>query len=209
MKLLDFRNRFPGLRGNTLSFWLYAPEAITAADLPLVILSNAREGLQVAEFPGSFTDAIPLGQFTGDLPAGKWARVHIPLSAWHSASIYEFQPGFLQDVIFRQNKSDGARHTLIVDEIRVEDVADAGHAQKATAALAPPTDLKAIGYDRHVRIPLGALTRCLSCALHHLPLSRRAALRGHRHTASRYVSVLRLPWQVRRESGVQGQRLRR
>ena len=150
VKLLDFRNRFPGLRGNTLSFWLYAPEAIAAADLPLVILSNAREGLQVAEFPGSFTDALPIGQFTGDLPAGKWTRVQISLSTWHSASIYEFRPDFLQDVIFRQNKSDGVRHTLIVDEIRVEDVADATPAKNLAAPPAPPADLKAVGYDRHI-----------------------------------------------------------
>jgi len=77
LKLVDFRNRIPGLCGNTLSLWLYAPEAIAAADLPLIILSNARQGLQVAEFPSSCSDAIPLGKFTGDLPAGKWVRVQI------------------------------------------------------------------------------------------------------------------------------------
>ena len=151
VKLDDFRNRFPGLRGNTLSFWLYAPEAIAAGDLPLVILSNAREGLQVALFPGSFTDAIPLGKFTGDLPAGKWIRVQIPFTALHTASIYEFQPEALQDIIFRQNKSDGIRHTLIVDEIRVDDSSSANSAQTA-ATLAPPKNLKAIGYDRHIEL---------------------------------------------------------
>lgn len=151
VKLLDFRNRFPGLRGNTLSFWLYAPEAIAAADLPLVTLSNAREGLQVALFPGSFTDAIPLGKFSGDLPAGKWMRVQIPFTAWHTASIYEFRPEYLQDIIFRQNKSDGLRHTLIVDEIRVDDSSGASTSQTA-ASFAPPKNLKAMGYDRHIEL---------------------------------------------------------
>src|SRR5271165_2566476 len=28
VQLANFRNRFPGLQGKTLSFWLYAPEAI-------------------------------------------------------------------------------------------------------------------------------------------------------------------------------------
>jgi exo beta-1,2-glucooligosaccharide sophorohydrolase (non-reducing end) len=151
VKLLDFRNRFPGLRGNALSFWLYTPQAIAAADLPLVILSNAREGLQVALFPGSFTDAIPLGKFTGDLAAGKWVRVQIPFTAWHTASIYEFQPEALQDIIFRQNRSDGVRHTLIVDEIRVDDSSSASTAQTA-ATLSPPKNLKAVGYDRHIEL---------------------------------------------------------
>jgi len=150
VKLLDFRNRFPGLRGNTVSFWVYAPEPISAAELPLVILSNAREGLQVAEFPGSFTDAIPLGKFTGNLPAGKWVRVQIPFSAWHTASIYEFRPEHLQDVIFRQDKADGVRHTLLLDEIRVEDASSGG--ESSNANLAAPKDLKAIGYDRHVEL---------------------------------------------------------
>jgi len=150
VKLLDFRNRFPGLRGSTVSFWVYAPEATAAADLPLVILSNAREGLQVAEFPGSFTDAIPLGKFTGNLPAGKWIRVQIPFSAWHTASIYEFRPEYLQDVIFRQDKADGVRHTLLLDEIRVEDANSGG--ESSNANLAVPKDLKAIGYDRHIEL---------------------------------------------------------
>jgi len=148
VKLVDFRNRVPGLRGSTLSIWLYAPEAISAGDLPLVILSNAREGLQVAQFPGSFTDAVPLGKFTGDLPAGRWVRVGIPFSTWRSASIYEFQPQYLQDVIFRQDKPDGVRHTLILDEIRVEDPPLMG----LPAQLAPPKSLKATGYDRHIEL---------------------------------------------------------
>lgn len=46
--LVNFRNRSPGLSGRTLYFWIYSPTAISAGDLPNVILSQAREGLQVA-----------------------------------------------------------------------------------------------------------------------------------------------------------------
>jgi hypothetical protein len=148
VKLLDFRNRVPGLHGDTLVFWLYAPEAIAAADLPLMILSNAREGLQVAEFPGSFTSAIPLSKFTGDMPAGKWVRVQVPFSVWQTASIYPFRPENLQDVIFRQDKADGVRHTLLIDEVRVED----GASGAKSSTIAAPTNLKAIGYDRHIEL---------------------------------------------------------
>lgn len=152
VQLINFRNRFPGLRGKTLSFWVYAPMATSAVNLPLVILSNSREGLQVAQFPASFTDAVPLGRFTGDLPAGKWVHIKIPFSAWHSASIYEFQPEYLQDVIFRQDKPDGEKHTLILDEIRIDDTAAEDAAKVAASALAAPTDLKAVGYDRHIEL---------------------------------------------------------
>jgi len=34
IKLVNFRNRFPELRGNTLFLWCFAPQAIAAADLP-------------------------------------------------------------------------------------------------------------------------------------------------------------------------------
>ena len=42
VKLLDFRNRVPGLHGDTLSFWLYAPEAIAAGDRPAAVRTRCR-----------------------------------------------------------------------------------------------------------------------------------------------------------------------
>jgi len=151
IQLLDFRNRFPGLQGNTLSLWCYAPAAIAKDDLPLLTLSASAHGLQVAEFPASFTDALPLGRFSGDLPAGKWVHIQIPLSAFHAASIYEFHPELLQNIIFHQDKPDGARHTLILDEIRVDD-APSGKTSKGARDLVEPRNLHAQGYDRHIEL---------------------------------------------------------
>jgi len=150
VNIVNFRNRFPGMLGNTLTLWCYAPEAIAKDDLPLVVLSNATQGLQVAQFPGSFTRAIPLGQFSGGLAAGKWAQVRIPLSVFQAASIYELHPEFLQNIIFRQGRADGKRHTLILDEIRVED--SAPDAAKSGAEPAAPRNLHAKGYDRHIEL---------------------------------------------------------
>lgn len=151
IQIVNFRNRFPGLLGNTLSFWCYATEAISTEQLPLITLSNSTQGLQVAQFPGSFTNALPLGEFSGDLPAGKWIRIEIPQSAFHSASIYEFRAAFLQNIIFHQGKADGARHTLVVDEIRVENDAT-GQPAKDARELASPRNLRAKGYDRHIEL---------------------------------------------------------
>ena len=53
--MLDFRNRRPGLDGHNLYFSIYAPQAIPAADMPQLVLSTSSEGLQVAEFPASFS----------------------------------------------------------------------------------------------------------------------------------------------------------
>ena len=141
-----FRNRFPALDGHNLYFWCFAPQPIAAADLPMLVLSNTRAGLQVAEFPGAFTEPLPLGKFTGDIPAGKWIQVKIPLAEFHTGSIYPFRPEYLANVVFHQGRADGVRHTLLVDEIRVAD--DSG----AAAVLRAPGNVRAIGYDRHVEV---------------------------------------------------------
>jgi exo beta-1,2-glucooligosaccharide sophorohydrolase (non-reducing end) len=143
--LVNFRNRFPELVGHTLYFWVYAPQPIAAAYLPDVVLSDARSGLQVATFPGSFTAPEPLGRYTGDLPAGRWVQVRIPMAALRSASVYNFAPERLQSVVFHQGRADGVEHTLIVDQVHVDD--------DLTAAPAPPgapLRVTAQGYERHV-----------------------------------------------------------
>src|SRR5260370_17704995 len=120
-----------------------------AADLPFITLSNTGEGLQVAEFPGSFTESLPLSKFSGNLPARRWVQIRMPLSAFHSGSIYEFQAKYLQNIIFHQGRTDGAPHTLILDEIRIDDPTAAERAQEPLPA---PQNVLAIAYDRHVEI---------------------------------------------------------
>jgi len=75
--LVNFPNRFPELKGASLYFWLYSPQAIAATDLPNLVLSDARSGLQVAEFPGSFTVPVALGKYAGDIPAKRWVQVRV------------------------------------------------------------------------------------------------------------------------------------
>jgi len=150
--IVNFRNRLPGLSGSNLYLWFYAPQAIPGADLPRVVLSNAREGLQVAEFPGSFTEPVSLGKFTGDLPAGRWVQVKIPLSEFRTASIYEFRPQQLQNVVFLQGHADGVRRTLIVDEIRIDDDEADVRRQSSSGPLPAPRKVRAVGYDRHVEL---------------------------------------------------------
>ncbi len=147
----DLRNRRPGLDGRNLFFWIFSPRPIAAPDLPRIVLSNAVEGLQVAEFPASFTEPLDLGKYTGDVPAGRWLQVRIPLSDCRTASIYPFRPEYLHSITFHQGRSDDLRHTLIIDEMRVDD--DAAGA----APLPAPTNVRATGYDRHVELEWDAI----------------------------------------------------
>ena len=147
----DVRNRLPGLDGGNLFFWVFSAQPIAAADLPRVVLSNSIESLQVAEFPASFTKPLALGKYTGDVPAGRWVKVRIPLADCRTASIYPFKPEYLRSITFHQGRADDVRHTLIVDEIRVDD----DHA--GAASLPAPTHVRATGYDRHVEIEWDAV----------------------------------------------------
>ena len=144
----SFRNRFPEFKGHNLYFWCFAQEAIAAADLPMIVLSSTSEGLQVAEFPSAFSGPLPLGTLAGDIPAGKWIQVRIPLSDFRTGSIYEFRPEYLRNVIFHQGRPDATPHTLIIDEIQVGDDPPVGD----TASLPTPGNVRAIGYDRHVEV---------------------------------------------------------
>lgn len=152
VRVVNFRNRFPSFSGDTLYFWCFAPQAISAADLPRILFSNAREGLQVAEFPGSFTEPLPLGKFSGDLPAGRWVQVRIPLSEFRTTSIYEFHPQNLQNIIFAQGRPDDVRHTLILDEIRVDDTDAQAIGRESLPSLPSPKNVSATGYDRHIEL---------------------------------------------------------
>ena len=159
VRLMDFRYRYPEMSGNSLYFWCFAPQAIAAADLPLLVGSDTREGLQVAQFPGSFSEPLPLGKFAGDLPAGRWVQVRIPLAEFHTGSIYPFRPQYLRNIIFLQGRADGVRHKLILDEIRIDDDAAGNPARGASAMLPPPQNVRAIGYDRHIEVRWDSVDR--------------------------------------------------
>ncbi len=146
ISILDFRNRRPGLDGHYLYFSIYTPQPIAAADMPQMVLSTSSEGLQVAEFPASFSAPIDLGKYTGDVPAARWIEVRIPLADIQSASIYTFRPENLQSIVFHQHRADNVPHTLILDEIRVAD------APSTQQSLSAPRNLRATGYDRHIEL---------------------------------------------------------
>ena len=150
--LVNFPNRYPEMAGTTLSFWVYSPDGIAADALPAIKLSDARDDLQVATFPGSFTQSVPLARYIGGgLPAARWVKVSVPMAALASASVYRFHPERLTNVVLHQARADGTAHVMFVDDIRVDDPAPLTAAPAAAPATAPEAPmLKATGYERHV-----------------------------------------------------------
>ncbi len=132
-------NRPADFHGDTLSFWIYSPQAISGADLPQLELLDAVH---------NFTDPLALGEFVRALPAERWTQVRIPVGRLTSASIRRFDPRQLHSIFFAQGTADDAPHTLIVDEIRIDQATDAAR-PGARSPLAAPRDLDVKGYERH------------------------------------------------------------
>ena len=156
IRVVNFRNRRIEFQGDTLYFWCYSQQGIAAADLPLVRLEDVGR---------NFSGPLPLGEFAGDLAAGRWVQVKIPLSRFVTASIHDFSAKNLRIIVFSQNAADGAKHSLIIDEIRI-DSADAATKSlpsaaapdndteqlKASSVLPAPSNLSAKGYERHIAL---------------------------------------------------------
>ena len=136
----DIRNLPPHYVGNTLSFWLYAEQSIPAADLPLILLSDADEG---------FSWPLKLSGYLQGIPAGKWTEVRIPLYHFKPHALHGFNPTRLQGMVLLQNATDGKPHGLLIDDIKIDSV-------MKPVTLAMPTNVQAKGYDRHVDISWNA-----------------------------------------------------
>lgn len=138
LKLYNWRNRLLSFPGSRLFLWLYAAYGIKAVDLPRLALRDGE---------GGFTRLLDVAKFTTDIPPRTWTRVGIPLASFPSASLRPFRPVRLNTVILVQGTADAAAHTLLLDDIRVED--DPPPVQTAPAS---PVGLRAKGYERHIDI---------------------------------------------------------
>src|SRR5580700_4889069 len=141
---INFRNREINFQGDTLYFWCFSKEGIPASALPLI---------EVSDTGGNFSILLPLGKFVPDLTPGKWVRVQLPLEEFKTASIHDLLLHRVNKLVFAQSESDSAEHTLVVDEIMIDDRAVAsGEASRMASSLPAPQNVRAQGYERHVDV---------------------------------------------------------
>ena len=143
----------PGIRnlpahyqGNTLSFWCYAPEAIAAADLPLIQLTDALDHMSIALSADGFSIPLKLGDYAKGIPARKWTQIRVPLRDFKPLSPMGFNTKQLRSILLFQNVADTKPHTLILDDIKIDD------ADSSPTNQTPPKNLQAKGSDRHIDI---------------------------------------------------------
>jgi len=145
---MDFRNREINFRGDTLFFWCYSSEGIAAADLPTIRLEDTGR---------KFSGPQPLGKFVDRIPEKKWIQIRIPQRELTTGSIHQFEANRTAKIIFGQGTADSTEHTLIIDEIRIDD-STAAAAADAQSTLPAPQNVSAKGYERHIDIAWEAVS---------------------------------------------------
>ncbi len=138
LNLYQWRNRTLLFPGANLWIWMYSPKGIPASDLPKLALRDTG---------GDFSWPLSIGDFTRDIPPGKWIRVRIPLADFKTASVQPLEPHRLDTLVFVQGAADNASHTLYLDDIRIENDPPAHE-----AAPPVPQRVAAKGYERHIDI---------------------------------------------------------
>jgi exo beta-1,2-glucooligosaccharide sophorohydrolase (non-reducing end) len=144
LRVVSMRNRPTDFRGDTLYMWCYSPEAFPAADLPFIQLEDEEH---------DFTAPIKLDGIEGDVPAKRWFQVRLPLSEFETASVHPFQARELHSLYFSQGAADNTPHTLIIDEIKIDNrTAATPVAPEVRSPPRSPKNVQATGYDRHIDI---------------------------------------------------------
>jgi hypothetical protein len=144
VRVVSMRNRPTDFHGDTLFIWCYSPDVIPAADLP---------ALQLEDESHDFTAPVKLETTAGDIPAKRWVQIRLPLSEFETASIHPFEARELHSLHFSQSVTDDTPHTLVIDEIKIDDSSVASPvALEVRSVPRPPQNVQAKGYDRHIDI---------------------------------------------------------
>jgi hypothetical protein len=144
IRLYGWRNRMLGFPGAYLWIWVCAPQGLKAADLPRMALrAPGQPRVALWDVGQTFSAPLKLGAYAHDLAPGKWIRLRIPLADLRTASVDPFDPHRVNTIVWLQGSADNQPHTLLVDDIRIED--DPG----TVAVPAAPNGVQVKGYERH------------------------------------------------------------
>ncbi|HKW18769.1 MAG TPA: glucoamylase family protein [Terriglobales bacterium] len=143
VRAMNFRNREMKFDGDTLYFWCYSSQGISGENLPLVRLEDVSH---------NFSAPLDFKKLRPYIPAGKWTQIAIPLSAFETGSIHSFQSNRAVRLLFSQNAADGQPHTLIIDDIEIDEAGAGSGGVAESAEIPAPQDISAHAYERHVDI---------------------------------------------------------
>jgi exo beta-1,2-glucooligosaccharide sophorohydrolase (non-reducing end) len=121
---------------DTVQFWLYSVEGLVSDNLPLIFMEDVNN---------TKTTKHLFSSWCGNLPAGIWIRVTLPMSLFLDAGDpVDFTK--IKTIGFAQNAADGVQHTLFIDNMR----AFAGNG--SSPAASKPAGLSVEGFDSHFEL---------------------------------------------------------
>ena len=164
IRLNEWRNRVLHFTGDTLTFWCYAPEPLSAPSLPKVVLRDEGRtpsdpvvlapNVTLNDEDRNFTEPLSLAPYFSNLQPGKWTRISIPIRTFHSSTVRVLDPQKVVAVVFSQGQADGLEHTLLIDDISIED----SRRLDIHTPLPAVQDVTATGYERHIDVAWKPLT---------------------------------------------------
>ena len=121
---------------DTLVFWVQSLEGISSGDLPYVFFEDMNN--KKSKF-------IPVPEWSGDLSAGVWTRITIPMELFlTSGDGVDYT--IIKTIGFAQNADDNTEHTLLIDNMQVN------KGDGSFPLVSAPQGVKATGYEYHVEI---------------------------------------------------------
>lgn len=121
---------------DTLVFWLQSIEGISSANLPKIFMEDVSNTKSIF---------LSISDYHGDLAAGAWTRINIPMSGFLSSGDgVDYTK--IKTIGFAQGVSDAAEHSLLVDNMRVF------KGSGTAPPVAAPSNLTAEGYEYHVEL---------------------------------------------------------
>jgi hypothetical protein len=158
IRLNNWRDRVLHFTGDTLTFWCYTPETLSTGNLPKVVVRDAGRtpsdpvvlapNLTLNDEDHNFTEPLDLAPYFAKLRPGTWTRIAIPMRAFRSSTVRVLDPQRMVALVFSQGKADGLEHTLLIDDISIED----SRQLAARPPLPAVQEVTAIGYERHIDV---------------------------------------------------------
>jgi hypothetical protein len=121
---------------DSLVFWVQSIEGISAADLPKVFMED------VTNRKSTF---IPVSEWSDNLTAGNWIRIVIPMTHFLTSGD-DVDYTKIKTLGFAQDASDGNEHTLLIDNMRVNE------GNGLFPPVSAPQEVMASGYECHIEV---------------------------------------------------------
>jgi hypothetical protein len=121
---------------DTMVFWLQSLEGIASGDLPQVFVEDVTNRKSIF---------IGVPDWSGDLPARVWTRIAIPMSLFlDSGDGVDYTR--IKTIGFAQHAADGAEHTLLIDNMRVN------KGDGTSPPVSVPQGVTAKAWEYHVEV---------------------------------------------------------